>query len=110
MTTSASTSTRAVRLSAGAALGAVLVLAAALRFYAIGSQSFWLDESFTASIVGGSLGHVISTVPDTESTPHLYYILAWLWAQVFGHSEAGLRSLSALFGIATVPVAWAAAT
>jgi 4-amino-4-deoxy-L-arabinose transferase-like glycosyltransferase len=109
LTTSASTSTRAVRLNTGAALGAVLALAAALRFYAIGSQSFWLDESFTASIVSGSFGHVISAVPDTESTPHLYYVLAWLWAQVFGHGEAGLRSLSAVFGVATVGVGYAAA-
>jgi 4-amino-4-deoxy-L-arabinose transferase-like glycosyltransferase len=35
--------------------------------------------------------------------------LAWLWEKVFGHGEAGLRSLSALIGTATVPVAWAAA-
>lgn len=31
-----------------------------------------------------------------------------MWAQAFGLSEAALRSLPALFGIATVPVVWAA--
>lgn len=37
-----------------------------------------------------------------ESTPPLYYLLAWVWAHVFDYSEAGVRSLSAVFGVATV--------
>jgi len=106
--TSASTSTPVARRNA-IALGAIVVAAAALRFYYIDGQSYWLDESFTVSIVSGSLGHVLSSVPDTESTPHLYYIVAWLWAQVFGTGAAGLRSLSAVIGVATVPVAYLAA-
>ena len=35
--------------------------------------------------------------------------MAWVSARVFGYGEAGLRSLSAVFGIATVPVASRAA-
>jgi uncharacterized membrane protein len=35
--------------------------------------------------------------------------LAWVWARIFGFGEAGLRSLSALAGVATVPVAYGAA-
>src|SRR4051794_24850877 len=52
---------------------------------------------------------MLSGVASDESTPPLYYVLAWLWEKVFGHGEAGLRSLSALFGTLTVPVAWRAA-
>ena len=33
-------------------------------------------------------------------------MLAWGWAKAFGTGEFGLRSLSALFGAATVPVAY----
>lgn len=44
----------------------------------------------------------------SESTPPLYYLLAWLWTHVFGTSEVGVRSLSALLGTAMVPVAYAA--
>jgi hypothetical protein len=44
-----------------------------------------------------------------ETTPPLYFVLAWLWAKVFGSGEAGLRSLSALAGAITVPVAYLAA-
>ncbi len=42
----------------------------------------------------------------SESAPPLYYALAWLWTQVVGTGELGLRSLSALAGVATVPVAY----
>ena len=54
-------------------------------------------------------GGMLSGVVDTESTPHLYYVLAWLWAKVFGSGEVGLRSLSALLGTAAIPVAHRAA-
>ncbi|HEV7774162.1 MAG TPA: glycosyltransferase family 39 protein [Conexibacter sp.] len=42
----------------------------------------------------------------SESAPPLYYALAWLWTQVTGTGEAGLRSVSAMAGVATVPVAY----
>jgi uncharacterized membrane protein len=34
-------------------------------------------------------------------------VLAWGWAKAFGTGEVGLRSLIALFGAATIPVAYA---
>jgi uncharacterized membrane protein len=92
-----------------AGLAALVALAAALRFWQIGQQSFWLDEAFTVDLVGRPFGDMLSGVAATESTPPLYYALAWLWAQVFGDGEAALRSLSALIGVAAVPVAWKAA-
>ena len=51
-------------------------------------------------------GGMLSAIPSTESTPPLYYALAWLWAKVFGAGEAGLRSFSAVLGVATIPVVW----
>jgi mannosyltransferase len=91
------------------ALVGLTVLAAALRLWRIGHQSYWLDEVFTVDLVNEDLWGMLTGVRETESTPHLYYALAWLWAKVFGDGEAALRSLSALFGIATVPVAFLAA-
>ncbi|MEA2428261.1 MAG: mannosyltransferase [Thermoleophilaceae bacterium] len=90
-------------------LALITALAAALRLWHIGSQSYWYDESYTVDLVHRGLGDMLSTIPRTESTPPLYYLLAWVWAKAFGTGEAGLRSLSALIGTATVPVAWAAA-
>jgi mannosyltransferase len=90
------------------ALIALTVLAAAVRFSTLGVQSYWLDEAVTVNLLHGSLGGMLSAIPDSESTPPLYYVLAWLWSKLFGTGEVGLRSLSALFGTATVPLAYLA--
>jgi mannosyltransferase len=87
----------------------LVAAAAALRFTRIGHQSFWLDESYTVDLAQRPFGDMLSGVASDESTPPLYYALAWLWERLFGHGEAGLRSLSALVGTLTVPVAWRAA-
>ena len=51
-----------------------------------------------------SVFDTLSAVPHSESTPPLYYLLAWLWSRPFGTGEVGLRSLSALAGTASIPV------
>ncbi len=95
-------------LTPGRVLAAIIVLGAALRFATLGTQSLWADEGFTAKIAGHSLASAVSQVPHTESTPPVYYALAWIWAHLFGTSAFVLRSLSALFGTATVwAVYWA---
>ena len=91
---------------AAAAVGALVAVAAVLRFYGIGHQGFWFDEANTAQLVQFSPGKMLGLIPRTESTPPLYYCVVWVWARVFGHGEAGLRSLSALCGVLVVPVAY----
>jgi hypothetical protein len=91
-----------------ALLVALTVLAAVLRFWRIGHQGFWFDEANTALDVHFSAGKMLGLIPQTESTPPLYFCLAWVWARIFGFGEAGLRSLSAVAGVLTVPVAYAA--
>lgn len=88
-------------------LAAVIVLGALLRFVTIAHQSFWVDEATTAHELSLSLGGLMHAIHHTESTPPLYYLLAWVWAKVFGTGEVALRSLSALAGTALIPVAWA---
>jgi hypothetical protein len=85
-------------------LAAVTGAGAALRFSTLAVQSFWLDEAVTHRLVTRSLGGMLGTIPHSESTPPLYYFAAWLWVRVFGAGPAGLRSLSALFGTATIVV------
>ena len=89
-------------------LGALIVLAAVLRLYRIGHQGFWFDEANTALLVHFSPGKMIGLIPQTETTPPLYYCIAWVWARVFDYGETPLRALSALAGVLTVPVAYAA--
>ena len=77
---------------------------AALRLATLRVQSFWLDEAVTHSLVTRTLSSMLGALPHSESTPPLYYLLAWVWVRVFGAGEAGLRSLSAVFGTATIVV------
>ena len=91
----------------GLALVLVLVAGAALRFATLDAQSLWYDEAVTAHLLALSLPDLWRAIPDSESTPPLYYVLGWLWTHVFGTGEVGLRSLSALLGSATIGVAWA---
>lgn len=87
-------------------LGAIIVLGIVVRFTTLNEQSFWFDEATTWGIVDHGLGHVLSTVPRTESTPPTYYVLLWLWSRAFGTGEVGLRSFSALCSTLTIPVVW----
>ena len=82
-------------------------LAAALRFATLGVQAYHHDEIVTANrVLRGDFWHAMDAVGYSESAPPLYYVFAWLWTQVTGTAEYGLRSLSALAGVATVPVAY----
>jgi len=91
------------------ALCSLTALGAALRFWRIGHQGFWFDEGNTVLLIHLSPGKMLGLLPQTESTPPLYYCIAWVWARVFGFGEAGVRSLSALAGTLLVPIAYAAA-
>jgi mannosyltransferase len=98
----AKTRSRAFWIVAGLTL-----LAAGLRFATLGVQAYHHDEIVTASrVLRGSFFHAIDAVGFSESAPPLYYALAWVWTQMTGTGEFGLRSLSALAGVATVPVAY----
>ena len=93
------------RISAEAGVVAALtVLAAILRFVSISSQSYWFDEAQAAHEMHLSFGALLSTVGNQETSPPLYFALAWVWAKLFGTGEAGLRSLSAIAGVAVAPL------
>lgn len=82
------------------------VVAGLLRFSTLTSQSFWLDEATTVHEVGLSLGGMLHAIRVNETTPPLYFLVAWLWTRLFGAGEFGLRSLSALAGTALIPVCY----
>jgi MFS family permease len=86
----------------------VLVLGAViLRFATLDVQSFAHDESVTPTrVLMPGLGDTLQAVVDSERSGPVYYVLAWLWSKVFGMGEVGLRSLSAVVGALTIPVAY----
>jgi mannosyltransferase len=88
-------------------LAALTLLAAALRLPTLGSQSLWYDEAFTpVHVLHASLGATLHAVSQTENSPPLWYVLEWGFTRVLGTGAVALRLLSALVGIATVPLAW----
>jgi len=89
-----------------AAVACLAALAAAIRLYGIGHQGLWFDEAYTVMLVKLPFARMLATIPKTESTPYAYYVLAWAWTRLLGHGAVAIRSLSALAGIALVPVAY----
>ncbi|HEX8977264.1 MAG TPA: glycosyltransferase family 39 protein [Solirubrobacteraceae bacterium] len=88
-------------------VGVLVLLGGGLRFYGLGHQGFWYDEANTAMLMRHPAGEMLGLLPTNESTPPLYYCVAWVWTRILGSGEAGLRSLSALFGVLLIPVAYA---
>lgn len=64
--------------------------------------SFWYDEGFSVLMV--ELANPLIWRVDVH--PPLYYALLWAWSKL-APGDAGLRALSALFGVATVAVVYA---
>jgi uncharacterized membrane protein len=88
-------------------LAGLTALGIAVRFASLGLQSYHHDEVITAArVIPGSFSDMLAQVKKSESNPPLYYVLAWAWSKAFGTGEVGLRSLSALFGAATIPLGY----
>ncbi|MDO8184052.1 glycosyltransferase family 39 protein [Conexibacter sp. JD483] len=89
------------------ALAGLVVLAAVLRLATLGLQSIWFDEAATWQLTQLPFGDMLRALPHRESNPPLFYVLEWLTVRAAGDGEVGLRLVSALAGIALVPVAFA---
>jgi uncharacterized membrane protein len=116
------------RGTAAVALLIILAIAAGLRLYHLGDQCFWVDELLTMEVINGR-GHQNLYLPrnvlmdhppsltdprfaapwwhiwnglEDEGHPPLYFILARWWRDLFGSSEAAIRSLSLVFSLAAI--------
>lgn len=87
------------------ALVGVLLLALGLRLYRIDAQSFWYDEGTSVVLATRDLP-TIAQGAAADIHPPLYYFLLHYWEGLFGQSEAAVRSLSALMGVALVFLTW----
>ncbi len=85
-----------------AVLTAVAVLAAVLRFFRLGHQSFWLDEILTIgsySSPEGGISYGVKLLWDVHGP--LYSLAMHFWSMA-SSSEAWLRAPGALAGVVTV--------
>jgi len=68
---------------------------------------FWIDEGISVGIAH----HHWTSIPgllDQDGSPPAYYMLLSLWVQLFGDSERATHTLSLVFGLACVPLAFVA--
>lgn len=79
----------------------VLIAGTALRFYGLGSESFWQDESWTWHIVSGSIGRLFDRLIHSDAHPPLYYLILWPVSR-FADGEVALRAPSAILGVASL--------
>jgi mannosyltransferase len=83
-------------------LAAVVVIGALLRFHAIGQKNIWVDEGVSIALARLDWYNFLRILWRHEANMTLYYLFLRAWL-LFGSSEAYLRTLSALFGVATIP-------
>jgi uncharacterized membrane protein len=89
-------------------VSAITIVGAVLRFYGIGDNSLWFDEGFSVSVASSSLPELVQKTLAADTHPPTYYLLLHFWIGLFGSTEAGIRSLSALVGSATVVLVYRA--
>jgi hypothetical protein len=69
---------------------------------------FWIDEGISVGVAH----HHWSSIPGLlreDGSPPAYYMLLGLWIRVFGDTERATHTLSLIFGLACIPLAYAAA-
>ncbi|MDH5678029.1 MAG: glycosyltransferase family 39 protein [Nitrospinota bacterium] len=89
------------------AVALITLVGAGLRFFMLDRESFWYDEGLSDWFSRLPLATLWGEVPGYEIHPPLFYTLLKGWSALFGNSEAGLRSMSALLGTATIPLVYA---
>ena len=84
------------------AVGAAGVAGGLLGLLRISQQSLWYDELVSMEIARASWGEMWEKASGSELHSGVYHVTSWFWVRAFGETEAGLRSLSVVFGVATV--------
>jgi uncharacterized membrane protein len=91
-----------------AALGAILIAAAAIRIATAG-YSLWFDELASLVFAHQPQARLWSDWMIRESNPPLYYSLLRVWIGAFGESDRVVRLLSILIGLGGIVAGWALA-
>ena len=82
----------------------------ALGTLSLGEQSLWFDEGASTAYAHLSLSELARAMTKSDAYFGLYYALLHVWRIPFGESEASVRALSVLGGVAAIAaiaaVAW----
>lgn len=82
-------------------LFAIGTVATLLRCYQLGQPGIWFDESSSCRWIEFSTSELCARTA-VDCHPPFYWLLLKVWSAIFGQSVAVLRSMSVLFGVATV--------
>ena len=94
------------RVTAVVAVVGLVVLSLLLRATQL-HAGFWIDEGISVGVAHHnwtSIPHVLRQ----DGSPPAYYMLLGLWIRVFGDGEAATHTLSLVFSLASIPVAYLA--
>lgn len=93
------------------ALVCVLVGGGALRLYALGRESFWMDELYSITdAVRFTTVELLTVLPVLKTHTPAYYVLLRHWIGLVGIDETALRLPSVLAGVAAVYVVFLVGT
>lgn len=84
-------------------LGVLTLVGAGVRVLDLGAQSLWLDELFSVFLAQREWGQVIGGTAQGDTNPPLFNLFLHIALQ-FGSDEIAARSVSVLFGVATIPL------
>ncbi len=95
---------RATPAAVAGALALAMVASLVLRTGAL-DAGYWIDEAIAVGIASHDFAD-IPAVLRLDGSPPLYYLLLHVWMELVGSGEAATRTLSLLFAVIAVPVAW----
>jgi len=93
------------RLADPATLAAIVLAGVALRAWEASRAPLWFDEIYTTWAARGGFAKVLATLAG-DVHPPLHTLLVAAWMAIGGESTPWLRSLSLLFGAATIVLAF----
>ncbi len=80
---------------------AVMAMAAGGALRLVAPSPLWLDEALSVNIARLDFPQMVEALRH-DGHPALYYLLLGWWIDAFGHSDVAVRSLSAVFSLASV--------
>lgn len=92
--------------SAAVIVATITVIAAVLRLHLLAARSLWIDEAASVNFATMAWWPFLRLLWSYQGNMTLYYFLLRGWVHL-GDSEAVVRGLSVLFGVATVPAIYA---
>lgn len=69
------------------------------------NAGFWIDEGISVGIAHERWTSIPGLLRQ-DGSPPLYYMLLGIWIRLFGDSETATHSLSLLFGLVSIPLAF----